>query len=151
MSAPKAPAKPAILSVDDDPGVSRAVVRDLRKRYGEKYRIIRAESGDQALETLREMKLRGDAVAVIVADYRMPGLSGIEFLEQAMDLYPVARRVLLTAYADTDAAIDAINVVDLDHYLLKPWDPPEEKLYPVIDALLDAWQVRVITPPRKPR
>ena len=139
MSAPKAPAKPAILSVDDDPGVSRAVVRDLRKRYGEKYRIIRAESGDQALETLREMKLRGDAVAVIVADYRMPGLSGIEFLEQAMDLYPVARRVLLTAYADTDAAIDAINVVDLDHYLLKPWDPPEEKLYPVIDALLDAW------------
>jgi thioredoxin reductase (NADPH) len=139
VSAPKAPAKPAILSVDDDPGVSRAVVRDLRKRYGEKYRIIRAESGDQALETLREMKLRGDAVAVIVADYRMPGLSGIEFLEQAMDLYPVARRVLLTAYADTDAAIDAINVVDLDHYLLKPWDPPEEKLYPVIDALLDAW------------
>lgn len=139
MSMPKAPAKPAILSVDDDPGVSRAVVRDLRKRYGEKYRIIRAESGDQALETLREMKLRGDAVAVIVADYRMPGLSGIEFLEQAMDLYPVARRVLLTAYADTDAAIDAINVVDLDHYLLKPWDPPEEKLYPVIDALLDAW------------
>ncbi|WP_328599160.1 response regulator, partial [Rhodococcus sp. (in: high G+C Gram-positive bacteria)] len=89
MRAPKAPAKPAILSVDDDPGVSRAVVRDLRKRYGEKYRIIRAESGDQALETLREMKLRGDAVAVIVADYRMPGLSGIEFLEQAMDLYPV--------------------------------------------------------------
>ncbi|NMM86144.1 fused response regulator/thioredoxin-disulfide reductase [Rhodococcus sp. SRB_17] len=139
MSTPKAPAKPAILSVDDDPGVSRAVVRDLRKRYGEKYRIIRAESGDQALETLREMKLRGDSVAVIVADYRMPGLSGIEFLEQAMDLYPVARRVLLTAYADTDAAIDAINVVDLDHYLLKPWDPPEEKLYPVIDALLDAW------------
>lgn len=139
MSAPKASAKPAILSVDDDPGVSRAVVRDLRKRYGEKYRIIRAESGDQALETLREMKLRGDAVAVIIADYRMPGLSGIEFLEQAMDLYPVARRVLLTAYADTSAAIDAINVVDLDHYLLKPWDPPEEKLYPVIDALLDAW------------
>ncbi|MGC0363122.1 thioredoxin reductase (NADPH) [Rhodococcus sp. 27YEA15] len=139
MSEPKTPAKPAILSVDDDPGVSRAVVRDLRKRYGEKYRIIRAESGDQALDTLREMKLRGDAVAIIVADYRMPGLSGIEFLEQAMDLYPIARRVLLTAYADTDAAIDAINVVDLDHYLLKPWDPPEEKLYPVIDALLDAW------------
>src|SRR3546814_19674887 len=86
------------------------------------------------------MKLRGDAVPVIVADYRMPGLSGIEFLEQAMDLYPVARRVLLTAYADTDAAIDAINVVDLDHYLLKPWDPPEERLYPVIDGLLTAWR-----------
>ena len=85
------------------------------------------------------MKLRGDQVAVILADYRMPQMNGIEFLEQAMDLYPTARRVLLTAYADTDAAIDAINVVDLDHYLLKPWDPPEEKLYPVIDALLEQW------------
>ena len=85
------------------------------------------------------MKLRGDVVAVILADYRMPEMNGIEFLEQAMDIYPGARRVLLTAYADTGAAIDAINVVDLDHYLLKPWDPPEEKLYPVVDALLDAW------------
>src|SRR5580692_11826075 len=129
----------AILTVDDDPGVSRAVARDLRRRYGERYRIVRAESGADALEALRQMKLRGDLVAAILADYRMPGLSGIEFLEQAMDIYPGARRVLLTAYADTGAAIDAINVVDLDHYLLKPWDPPEEKLYPVVDALLDAW------------
>lgn len=138
MSAPAA--KPAILSVDDDPGVSRAVVRDLRRRYGADYRILRAESGDQALEALREMKLRGQPVAVLIADYRMPGMNGIEFLEHAMDLHPYARRVLLTAYADTDAAIDAINVVDLDHYLLKPWDPPEEKLYPVLDALLEAWR-----------
>ncbi|HEY3609105.1 MAG TPA: FAD-dependent oxidoreductase [Pseudonocardiaceae bacterium] len=129
----------AILTVDDDPGVSRAVARDLRRRYGDRHRVVRAESGGQALEALREMTLRGEVVAVIVADYRMPGMNGIEFLEQAMDLYPNARRVLLTAYADTGAAIDAINVVDLDHYLLKPWDPPEEKLYPVIDALLDTW------------
>src|SRR2546430_16081971 len=126
----------AILTVDDDPGVSRAVARDLRRRYGERYRIVRAESGADALEALRQMKLRGDLVAVILADYRMPGMNGIEFLERAMDIYPGARRVLLTAYADTGAAIDAINVVDLAHYLLKPWDPPEEKLYPVIDELL---------------
>jgi len=119
--------------------VSRAVARDLRRHYGERYRIVRAESGQDALETLNELKLRGDTVAVFVADYRMPQMSGIEFLEEAMDIYPLARRVLLTAYADTHAAIDAINVVDLDHYLLKPWDPPEEKLYPVIDGLLEAW------------
>ena len=133
------PRKPVILTVDDDPAVSRAVARDLRRHYGERYRIVRAESGPDALETLNELKLRGDTVAVFVADYRMPQMSGIEFLEEAMDIYPLARRVLLTAYADTHAAIDAINVVDLDHYLLKPWDPPEEKLYPVIDGLLEAW------------
>ncbi|HEY2500986.1 MAG TPA: FAD-dependent oxidoreductase [Mycobacterium sp.] len=134
------PRKPVILTVDDDPAVSRAVARDLRRHYGERYRIVRAESGPDALETINELKLRGDTVGVFVADYRMPGMSGIEFLEEAMDIYPVARRVLLTAYADTHAAIDAINVVDLDHYLLKPWDPPEEKLYPVIDGLLEAWR-----------
>src|ERR1700730_12330537 len=133
------PRKPVMLTVDDDPAVSRAVARDLRRHYGEEHRIVRAESGADALETLKELKLRGEAVAMLIADYRMPQMSGIEFLEQAMDLYPAARRVLLTAYADTHAAIDAINVVDLDHYLLKPWDPPEEKLYPVVDALLDAW------------
>ncbi|MCS0606185.1 FAD-dependent oxidoreductase [Streptomyces sp. LP11] len=133
-------ARTVILTVDDDPGVSRAVARDLRRRYGESYRIVRAESGASALEALRELKLRGDLVAVILADYRMPRMNGIEFLEQALDVYPAARRVLLTAYADTNAAIDAINVVDLDHYLLKPWDPPEEKLYPVLDDLLEAWR-----------
>ena len=140
MSNPTAPRRTtAIVTVDDDPGVSRAVARDLRRHYGEDYRIVRAESGAAALDAVKEMKLRGDSVAVILADYRMPQMSGIEFLEQAMDVYPSARRVLLTAYADTDAAIDAINIVDLDHYLLKPWDPPEEKLYPVIDGLLESW------------
>jgi thioredoxin reductase (NADPH) len=139
MTAQDETSRAAILTVDDDPGVSRAVARDLRRQYGAQYRIVRAESAAAGLDALRQMKLRGDLVAVILADYRMPELNGIEFLEQAMDIYPGARRVLLTAYADTGAAIDAINVVDLDHYLLKPWDPPEEKLYPVVDALLDAW------------
>ncbi|MEU0806630.1 FAD-dependent oxidoreductase [Streptomyces sp. NPDC005970] len=133
-------ARTIILTVDDDPGVSRSVARDLRRRYGQAYRVVRAECGESALDALRELKLRGDVVAVILADYRMPQMNGIEFLEQALDIYPGARRVLLTAYADTDAAIDAINVVDLDHYLLKPWDPPEEKLYPVLDDLLETWR-----------
>jgi thioredoxin reductase (NADPH) len=137
---PEAELRPVIVTVDDDPSVSRAIARDLRRQYGERNRIVRAESGEAALDALRQMKLRGDQVAVILADYRMPGLNGIEFLERAMDIYPYARRVLLTAYADTNAAIDAINLVDVDHYLLKPWDPPEEKLYPVIDDLLRAWR-----------
>jgi thioredoxin reductase (NADPH) len=140
MTQAAEPTRTVIMTVDDDPGVSRAVARDLRRRYGESYRIVRAESGESALDALRELKLRGDLVAVILADYRMPQMNGIEFLEQALDVYPGARRVLLTAYADTNAAIDAINVVDLDHYLLKPWDPPEEKLYPVLDDLLEAWR-----------
>ncbi|HEY4992332.1 MAG TPA: FAD-dependent oxidoreductase, partial [Nakamurella sp.] len=129
----------AILTVDDDPGVSRAVARDLRRRYGRDHRIVRAESGADALAALKEMKLRGDEVAILLADHRMPEMDGIQFLEKAMDIYPKARRILLTAYADTDAAITAINVVDLDYYLLKPWDPPEEKFYPVIDLQLDDW------------
>jgi len=119
--------------------VSRAVARDLRRHYGESFRIVRTESGPQALETLREFKLRGDPVAVMLADHRMPEMSGVEFLEAAMDLFPRARRALLTAYADTEAAIQAINVVDVDHYLLKPWDPPEEKLFPVVDTLIEMW------------
>ncbi|MGY1802552.1 FAD-dependent oxidoreductase [Blastococcus sp. SYSU D00922] len=132
--------KPVILSVDDDPGVSRAVARDLRRKYGEDHRVLRASSAAEGLEALRELKLRGDPVAVLLADYRMPEMNGIDFLEMAMDLFPRARRALLTAYADTDAAISAINVVDVDAYLLKPWDPPEEKLYPTVDAMLKAWR-----------
>src|SRR6516162_5403448 len=139
MTAQDETTRIAILTVDDDPGVSRAVARDLRRRYGDRHRIVRAESARAALDALRQMKLRGELVAVILADYRMPEMNGIDFLEQAMDIYPGVRRVLLTAYADTRAAIDAINVVDLDHYLLKPWDPPGEKLCPGGDALLDAW------------
>src|ERR671939_441929 len=129
---------PAILTVDDDPSVSRAIARDLRRKYGEQYRILRASSAAEALDALRELKLRGGRVPVLLADYRMPQMNGIDFLEQAMDLFPHAPRALLTA--DTDAAIQAINVVDVDHYLLKPWDPPEEKLYPVVDALVEAWR-----------
>jgi thioredoxin reductase (NADPH) len=132
-------ANPAIVTVDDDPAVSRAIARDLRRRYGDQYRVVRAETAAAALDALREIKLRGDGVAVILADYRMPQMNGIQFLEAAMDLFPAARRVLLTAYADTEAAIDAINVVDVDHYLLKPWHPPEETLYPVLDELLAVW------------
>jgi thioredoxin reductase (NADPH) len=128
------------MTVDDDPGVSRAVARDLRRKYGGEFRVVRAESGADALDALRELTLRGEPTAAILADYRMPGMNGVEFLEQAMDIAPRARRALLTAYADTDAAIRAINVVDVDHYLLKPWEPPDEKLYPVVDALIETWR-----------
>jgi len=131
--------RPVILTVDDDPGVSQAIARDLRRRYGSGHRIVRAESGSSGLEALRQMKLRDEPVAVIIADHRMPEMNGIEFLQAAMVIHPEARRALLTAYSDSDAAIAAINVVDVDRYLLKPWDPPEEQLYPAIDALLDAW------------
>ncbi|GAA4706766.1 FAD-dependent oxidoreductase [Phytohabitans rumicis] len=139
-------ANPAIVTVDDDPAVSRAVARDVRRRYGQEYRVVRASSGGEALDALKEIKLRGEQVAVLLADYRMPQMNGIQFLEAAMDLFPLARRVLLTAYADTEAAIDAINLVDVDHYLLKPWHPPEEKLYPVLDSLIEAWRATPASP-----
>jgi len=131
-----------LLAVDDEPSVARAVERDLRSRYGREYRVLRAESGDDALAALRESKLRGSMIALLLVDQRMPGMSGVEFMEQAIEIAPEAKRVLLTAYADTQAAIDAINRVSLDHYLLKPWDPPEEQLYPVIDDLLDEWRAK---------
>ncbi len=131
---------PVLLTVDDDPSVSRSVARDLRRHYGGEFRVLRAESGADALASLRELRLRGTPVAALLADHRMPGMTGVEFLEEAMDLFPGARRALLTAYADTEAAIAAINLVDVDHYLLKPWDPPEEKLYPVVDDMIRAWR-----------
>jgi thioredoxin reductase (NADPH) len=132
--------KPVLLTVDDDREVLRAIERDLRRKYAADYRVLRAESGPAAMEILRELKLRNNAVALFLVDQRMPGQSGVEFLEQALTLYPDAQRVLLTAYADTDAAIAAINEAGINHYLLKPWDPPEENLYPVLDDLLEDWQ-----------
>ena len=134
------PARPAILAIDDDPQVLAAVARDLRQRYGENYRILRASSGAEALEALEQLRTRGDVAALFVADQRMPEMSGVQFLTAARQIFPNAKRTLLTAYADTDAAIHAINDADLDYYLQKPWDPPEENLYPVLDDLLSDWQ-----------
>ena len=139
MSEP-ARRRPAIVVVDDDPVVLAAVARDLRRGFGERYRIVRASSGEEGLEALGELVRRGDQVALLVADQRMPGLSGTEYLVRARETAPAAKRVLLTAYADTEAAIQAINEVALDYYLLKPWDPPEEELFPVVEDLLTAWE-----------
>ena len=133
--------KPVILVVDDDPQVLAAVRRDLRSRYREQYTVVSAGSGREALVTARELKSRGDALAMLISDQRMPSMLGNELLAKSRDIYPLARRVLLTAYSDIEAAVKAINEAHLDHYLSKPWDPPEEHLYPVIDDLLDAWQV----------
>lgn len=135
--------KPVLLTIDDDAEVLRAIERDLRRKYASDYRVLRAESGTAAMEIVRELKLRNTPIALFLVDQRMPGLSGVQFLEQAMELFPDAKRVLLTAYADTDAAIAAINEAGINHYLLKPWDPPEENLYPVLDDLLDDWQANV--------
>src|SRR5258708_3912407 len=125
-------AKPVLITVDDDVEVLRAIERDLRRKYASEYRVLRADSGQSALEIVRELKLRNNTVALFLVDQRMPGLSGVEFLEQAIKLYPDAKRVLLTAYADTDAAIAAINEAGITHYLLKPWDPPGGNLYQVL-------------------
>jgi len=132
-------AKPVILSVDDDPEVLQAVARDLRRAYGDRFRVLRADSGAAALSVLKQLKLRDEPAALLLVDQRMPQMSGVEFLEQALELFPHVKRALLTAYADTDAAIRAINTVQIDYYLMKPWDPPEERLYPVLDDLLDEW------------
>jgi len=135
-----------ILAVDDDRAVLASVERDLRQKYGRDYRIVKAESGAAALELVNELKRRNEAIALFVVDQRMPRMTGVEFLEQANGIYPDARKVLLTAYADTDAAISAINDIDLDFYLMKPWDPPDEHLYPVLDGLLDDWRTNVKLP-----
>ena len=132
--------KPVLLVVDDDPQVLAAVRRDLRAHYRESYTVMGASSGEEALATIRELKARGDSLAIVISDQRMPGIQGTEVLAESLDIYPLARRVLLTAYSDIEAAIKAINVAHLDHYLSKPWDPPEERLFPVIDELLDEWQ-----------
>src|SRR3954464_7805169 len=132
--------RPAIVAVDDEPAVLAAVARDLRRGFGERYRVVRATSGAEALDTLRQLRARGDQVALLIADQRMPGMPGTEYLVEARTVVPDAKRVLLTAYADTEAAIAAINDVALDYYLLKPWDPPEEELYPVVEDLLETWE-----------
>ena len=132
--------KPVILAVDDDPNVLEAVVQDLRRRYASEYRVLRAGSGQTALDISRQLLERGDAVALYLSDQRMPGMTGVEFLERSQGIYPEARRVLLTAYADTEAAIRAINSARIHYYLTKPWDPPEQQLYPVIDDLLVTWK-----------
>ncbi|HXZ80606.1 MAG TPA: FAD-dependent oxidoreductase [Terriglobales bacterium] len=132
--------KPVILTVDDDPDVLRAIERDLRQEYADRYRILRANSPGSALDSLRQLKARNEAVALMLADQRMPELDGVGFLSEAMQLYPDAKRALLTAYADTDAAINAINKVKIHHFFLKPWDPPSEHLYPVLGDMLEDWQ-----------
>ena len=133
-------AKPTILTVDDDPSVSMAITRDLRSRYGEAYRVAWVTSGAEALDLVAELALKGRPVALIATDQRMPDMTGIELLALARQQVPEAKTLLLTAYADTDVAIRAINDIELDYYLLKPWDPPAERLYPVVDDLLDDWR-----------
>lgn len=138
--------KPVILTVDDDPEVLRAIERDLKKHYEERYRVLRADSGRAALDLLRRLKQRNDPVALMLVDHRMPQMNGVEMFVEAIKLYPDAKRTLLTAYADTDAAIKAINQVQLNHYLLKPWDPPERELFPVLDDLLNDWSANFHPP-----
>jgi thioredoxin reductase (NADPH) len=133
-------AKPILLSVDDDPDVLRAIERDLRSQYGAGYRVLASDSPEQALDLLKQLKVRNDSVALLLADQRMPKMDGVGFLQEAMQIYPEAKRALLTAYADTNAAISAINEVNINYFFLKPWDPPEEHLYPQMDDLLDDWQ-----------
>jgi thioredoxin reductase (NADPH) len=136
--------KPVLLIVDDDPQVLAAVRRDLRSRYRENYTVMSAASGEEALNAIRELKSRGDSLAMLICDQRMPGMMGSEVLAKSRPIYPLARRVLLTAYSDIDAAVKAINEAHLDHYLSKPWEPPEERLFPAIDDLLDAWQAEYL-------
>jgi len=138
--------KPIVMTIDDEPHVLNAVARDLQARYQKEHRIVKAPSGSEALEAVREFKRRGTPIALFLVDQRMPGMSGVEFLQEAIKLYPESKRVLLTAYADTAAAIASINTIDLDYYLMKPWDPPEDRLYPVLDDLLADWSANVPVP-----
>src|SRR5512139_2648700 len=139
-------AKPVIMTLDDDSSVLNSVERDLRAHYGQEYRIIPINNGKAALEYLKKLEQRSETVALFLVDQRMPEMSGTEFLLEAIQAYPRAKRVLLTAYADTQAAIDSINEVGLDYYLMKPWHPPEERLYPVLDELLEDWKAHVRLP-----
>ena len=132
--------KPILLSVDDDVDVLRAIERDLRSQYGAQYRVMGSDSPEGALNLLKDLKVRNDNVALLLADQRMPRMDGVEFLREAMGIFPDAKRALLTAYADTNAAISAINEVNINYFFLKPWDPPAEHLYPQLDDLLDDWQ-----------
>src|SRR5687767_13869240 len=131
--------RPVLLTVDDDPNVLRAIERDLRQQYGSRFRILKTDSGQKALELVKQLKLRNETLALLLVDQRMPHMTGVAFLEQAMNVFPDAKRVLLTAYADTEAAIRSINKAKIDYYLMKPWDPPQEILYPILDDLLDDW------------
>src|SRR5215207_831915 len=139
-------AKPVIFMVDDDPSVLNSIERDLRTHYGQNYRIVPIDEGKSALDYLKKLEQRNEIVALFLVDQRMPEMSGVEFLMEAINAYPQAKRVLLTAYADTQAAIDSINEVGLDYYLMKPWHPPEERLYPILDELLEDWKVHVRLP-----
>src|SRR5262245_49217336 len=152
--------EPIIFVVDDDPQVLSAIRRDLKIRYQPDYRVLAASSGESALDTIRQLKTRGDAVAMLLTDQRMPGMLGVDLLARCREFYPLARRVLLTAYSDIKPAIRAINEVKLDQYLQKPWDPPEERLYPPVDEMLSAWQaeyrpevtgIRIVGHPWSPR
>src|SRR5438445_11767588 len=136
-------AKPILLSVDDDSDVLRAIERDLRSQYGAEYRVIGSESPEGALDLLKQLKVRNDSVALLLADQRMPRMDGVEFLQEAMGIFPGAKRALLTAYADTNAAISAINQAGINYFFFKPWDPPAEHLYPQLDEQLDVWKTSI--------
>src|SRR5512134_3320317 len=138
--------KPIIFTIDDDASVLSSVERDLRARYGQDYRILSLNQGRVALDYLKRLQQRNETVALFLVDHRMPEMNGVEFLEEAIKTYPQAKRVLLTAYADTQAAIDSINEVGLNYYLMKPWHPPEERLYPILDELLEDWKAHARLP-----
>ncbi len=131
--------RPVLLTVDDDPQVLRVIERDLRQQYGNRFRVLKTDSGQKALELVKQLKLRNENLALLLVDQRMPLMSGVAFIEHAMSIFPEAKRVLLTAYTDSEAAIRSINKAKIDYYLMKPWDPPQERLYPILDDLLDDW------------